>query len=193
MSRWAAAATLFLAFGAWAQPSAVILVAKPELVDPNFSETVILVTHAPGGDTLGVILNRPTKVRLSDLAPKLPGAAGHAERLYRGGPVMAGVVLALFQSGSPPAGTAFPVLEHTYLSMQPAILDALLGKRGSRFRLFAGFSGWAPGQLEDEISRDGWYVLPVTEDLLFRRDTSGMWRELLEKARSRHAEAAGYT
>jgi hypothetical protein len=69
VTRWAAAAALFFAFGAWAQPAAVVLVAKPELADPNFSESVVLVTHAPGGETLGVILNRPTHVRLADLAP----------------------------------------------------------------------------------------------------------------------------
>jgi putative transcriptional regulator len=193
MRRWAAAAALLFTFCASAQPSAVILVAKPELADPNFSESVVLVIHAPGGDTLGVILNRPTEVRLADLAPGLPGAAGHAEPLYRGGPVMARVVVALFESASPPAASSFRVLDHTYLSMQPAILESLLRKRGSRFRLFTGFSGWAPGQLESEIARDGWYVLPASDELLFRRDTSGLWRELIERLRSRRAEAAGYT
>ena len=193
MSRWAAAAALFFSFAAWAQPAAVVLVAKPELADPNFSESVVLVTHAPGGETLGVILNRPTDVRLADLAPRLPRAASHAEPLYRGGPVMSGVVVALFESRKKPAGPAFRVLEGAYLSMHPANLEALLARPGGRFRLFAGFSGWAPGQLEAEIARGGWYVLPASEDVLFRKDTSDLWRELLERARSRRAEAAGYT
>jgi putative transcriptional regulator len=53
-------------------------------------------------------------------------------------------------------------------------------------RLFAGFSGWAPRQLENEMAREGWYILPATEELLFRKNTSGMWEELLERARNHY-------
>lgn len=201
MKRWAAhsitLAALCFACTALAQPAAVVLVAKPELADPNFSETVILVTHTPAGETIGVVLNRPTGLRLAELAPQFPHAQAYREPLYRGGPVLPSVVVALFRSPSPPAAAAFKVLPDTYLSLHPALIDALLEKPDSRFRLFAGFSGWAAGQLESEIARDAWYALPATEDLLFRRDTSEMWRELVEKARGRRAGfsvgGAGYT
>jgi len=190
-------AAAFLAGTALAQPAAVVLVAKPELADPNFSETVILVTHAPTGETIGVVLNRPTSLRLAEVAPQFPHAQAYRAPLYRGGPVLPSVVVALFRSPSPPAASAFKVLPDAYLSLHPAIIDALLDKPAGRFRLFAGFSGWAAGQLESEIARDAWYVLPATEDLLFRDDTAGMWRELVEKARGRRARfsagGAGYT
>jgi putative transcriptional regulator len=55
-------------------------------------------------------------------------------------------------------------------------------------RFFTGFSGWAPNQLQNELQLDGWFVLPVTEEILFRVDTRGMWRELLEKARGARAD-----
>jgi putative transcriptional regulator len=188
MSRWAALAALFFAAAACAEPDAIVLVAKPELADPNFSGTVVLVTHTPTGDTVGVVLNRPTRLKLSDVAPEFPHAAAYRSRLYAGGPVLKAVIVALFRSPAPPAAPAFPVLDGAYLSMHPDNINSLLERpSASGFRLFAGFAGWAPGQLEAEMDRDSWYVVPVTDDLLFRQETSGMWRELIDRLRSRRA------
>jgi putative transcriptional regulator len=156
-------------------PNAVLLVAKPGLVDPNFRETVVLVTQTEDAHTVGVVLNRPTERRME----------GHAEPLYAGGPVMGRVVVALFEAAEPPAASAFHVLERVYLSMHPENLAALLARPPSRMRLYAGFSGWSPGQLESELARDGWYVLPASEAVIFRKSTEGLWRELLEEARNR--------
>ena len=185
MSRCVALAGLFIALRALAQPDAVVLVAKPDLVDSNFSGTVVLVTHSPTGETVGVVLNKPTELHLADVAPEFPRAASYAEPLYDGGPVMETVIVALFHAAAPPAAPAFRVLDDAYVSMHPDNIASLLRRPEGRFRLFAGFSGWAPGQLESEIERDGWYVLPASEELLFRRDTSAMWRELIDKAQSR--------
>ena len=188
MSRWAALAALFLAAAASAEPDAIVLVAKPELADPNFSGTVVLVTRTPTGDTVGVVLNRPTRLKLSDVAPEFPRASAYRERLYAGGPVLEAVIVALFRSPAAPAAPAFQVLDDVYLSMQPESINSLLAQPAARaFRLFAGFCGWAPGQLEAELDRDSWYVLPATEDLLFRQETSGMWRELIDRLQSRRA------
>jgi putative transcriptional regulator len=187
MSRWAALAGLFLALRALAQPDAVVLVAKPDLVDSNFSATVVLVTHSPTGETVGVVLNHPTQLRLADVAPDFPGAASYGEPLYDGGPVMETVIVAIFHAAAPPAAPAFRVLDDAYVSMHPDNITSLLQRAQGRFRLYAGFSGWAPGQLESEIERDGWYVLPASEEILFRSDTSGMWRELVDKAQRRRA------
>lgn len=188
MSRWAALAALFLAAAASAEPNAIVLVAKPELADPNFSGTVVLVTRTPTGDTVGVVLNRPTRLKLSDVAPEFPRASAYRERLYAGGPVLEAVIVALFRSPAAPAAPAFQVLDGVYLSMHPDSINSLLAQPAAgAFRLFAGFSGWAPGQLEAEIDRDSWYVLPATEDLLFRQETSGMWRELIDRLQSRRA------
>ena len=193
MSRWAALAALLVAVGAHAQTDAVVLVAKPDLVDSHFSGTVILVTHAPSGDVVGVVLNRPTRLRLADVAPEFPHAAAYAERLYDGGPVLQRVIVALFRADAPPGAPAFRVSDDAYLSMHPANITSLLERPQARFRLFAGFAGWAPGQLESEIARGSWYVLPASADLLFRRDTSGMWRELVDKAQSRRTAASRAT
>lgn len=172
MSRWIPLALAFAAIGAAAQPgpaaNSVLLIAKPELADPNFRQAVVLVTQAPDGSTVGVILNRP-------------GSRAHPgtqEPIGFGGPVMPEALVALFRSEqAPPA--AFAVLKGVYLSMHA---DDIRQARTGR-RLFAGFSGWMPGQLQNEMARDAWYVLPATEELVFRSETEGLWRELVEKVR----------
>jgi len=172
--RGACLALLFAVSGAAAQQhepaNGVLLVAKPELDDPNFGRSVVLVTQARDGQTLGVILNKTTPAR-------------HAGRpLWFGGPVMIRSVVALFEAHEPPAAAAFHVLKNVYLSMHPENLATLLGGRGARFRLYAGFAAWAPRQLESEFGRDAWHVLPADEALLFREDMSGLWEELVKKA-----------
>ena len=172
--RSAALALLLAAAGAAAQQhepaNGVLLVAKPELEDANFGRSVVLVTQVRDGETLGVILNRPTPAR------------HEGQPLWFGGPVMIRSVVALFEAPQPPEAAAFHVLKNVYLSMHPQNLAALLAAPGPRFRLYAGFAAWAPGQLEREFGRDAWLVLPADETLLFREDMSGLWEELLQKA-----------
>jgi putative transcriptional regulator len=154
-----------------AQPAnSVLLVARPELVDPNFRHTVVLATQTRDGPTIGVILNRPTTNE-------------HEGRpLWFGGPVLERIVVAVFDSPRPPPAAAFHVLPQIYLTMQPATIEALLAAPASRFRLYAGFSAWGPGQLQGELGREAWYVLPAEDSLLFREDTGSLWEELLAKA-----------
>jgi len=92
-------------------------------------------------------------------------------------------VVTLFRAERAPEAASFHVLHGVYLSMHPQNVENFAQDR----RLFAGFAGWAPGQLEDEMRRDGWYMLPANAELVFRRDTSGMWEELVRKARGRVA------
>ena len=153
-------------------PNAILLIAKPSLLDPNFQQTVVLVTQTGDFSTVGVILNRPTARKHEK----------SGETLYFGGPVMRGVVVALFRAERTPEAPAFHVLKDIYLSMHPANIDPLPGRPGQRYRLYDGFSGWVPRQLESEMARDSWYVLPASGEIVFRANTEGMWRELLEKA-----------
>ena len=188
----AAASPLFLPAPAGAQqdgrPNAILLIAKPGLLDRNFRQTVVLVTQAPDFSTLGVILNRPTDGKHEKTG----------EPIYAGGPVLPLTLVALFRSENLPGAAAFPLLKDVYLSMHPENIDPLLASPGKGYRLYAGFSAWAPRQLENEMQRDGWYMLPATDELIFRKDTDGMWRELLEKAqrgKTPHVRGlgAGYT
>ena len=173
------AAVLLLLLIAWSvaaqraePPNGILLVARPSLVDPNFRETVVLVTQAPDASTVGVILNRPGERRHEKTG----------ETLYEGGPVMRSVRIALFKADDEPRAPAFQVAQGVYLSMHPGNNDALPTRPGQRLRFFTGFAGWAPGQLQRELALDAWLVLPVTEEILFRADTRGLWKELFDKA-----------
>lgn len=152
----------------------VLLVAKPELADPNFGRSVVLVTQLADGQTVGVIVNKPTPAR-------------HADRpLWFGGPVMFRSVVALFAARDAPAAPAFHVLKGVYLTMHPENIDPLLERDArARFRLYSGFAAWAPGQLEREFGRDAWYVLPADEALVFREDMDNLWEELVAQAKPR--------
>jgi len=183
MNRWSLLLFACMAGPVLGQPNGILLVAKPGLPDPNFSETVVLVARTDDGATVGVILNRPTVRRLVDIAPSWPGAQNLTEPLYAGGPVMRQVVVALYAAEEEPKAKAFRVLPQVYLSMHPANLEPLVAQPSARMRLYAGFSGWASRQLEVEMASGSWYVLRATEELVFRKDTSGMWSELVERAR----------
>lgn len=150
--------------------------------DPNFRETVLLVTWTEDSATVGVVLNRPSAQRLVDIAPNWPGAADFKQPIYSGGPVMRQVLVSVFESENEPKARAFRVLPHVFISMHPGNLEPLIARPPARMRLFAGFSGWAPRQLEAEVDRGTWYMLRASEDVIFRKDTAGMWRELVEKA-----------
>jgi len=125
--RFLAFALALLAAAAAAQerPNAALLIAKPELEDANFSRTVLLVTQTESGETVGVILNRPT-------GRKHPRTR---EVLYFGGPVMREVQIAVFRSADAPRAPAFHVLRDVYLSMHPRNIDALLSGDARNHRL----------------------------------------------------------
>jgi len=184
----AALAAVLLAHAAHAQQAdpanGVLLVARAGIEDANFSQTVILVSQTADGETVGVILNKPTRRRHE----------ANGEPIYFGGPVMSQVLVALYVSGAAPGvapgSSAFHVLHNVYLTMHPAIIDALVARPAQAHRLYAGFSGWAPGQLELEIERGDWMMLPAREELVFRKDTTGMWLELWQKAFGKQAGIA---
>lgn len=165
-----------------APPNSLLLIAKPTLLDPNFARTVVLVTQAEDASTVGVILNRPLQEKLQAFLPPDLSGENYKDRVYQGGPVMRRVILSVFRSATPPAAPAFPVLKGIYLTMHPVNIRALLADPAGQYRLYAGFSGWAPNQLQSEFMRDGWHVLPADAETVFRTDTGGMWEELLRRA-----------
>jgi len=163
----------------------LFLIAKPGLIDPNFRQTVVLVTQAEDYSTVGVIINRPTDLKLEVFLREGGPATRYKDVVFAGGPVMREVIVALFRSESTPEAPAFHVLKDLYLSMHPQNLQALLAGSGARYRLYAGFSGWAPRQLESEMQREGWYILPADVETVFRKDMSGVWQELVQRAEKR--------
>jgi putative transcriptional regulator len=195
VKRWILVLALLAPLAAAAQrpasPGSVLLVAKPDLPDPRFARTVVLVTRTPELQTVGVILNRPLPTRLAEIVVEPSLARNYSGPVFYGGPVMGRTLVALFRADAEPPAPAFRISNGVYLSMHPGNLERLLRGDGpgypDAYRLYMGFSAWAPEQLEREIEEDSWYVLPASEALLFRADSEGLWEQLLERARGRRA------
>ncbi len=163
----------------------LFLIAKPTLLDPNFAKTVVLVTQTEDASTVGVIINRPSTLALSKfLSPEFP-TQNYRSPIYFGGPVMRQALIAVYRSETVPAAAAFHVLKNIYLTMHPDNIKLLLAAPKAQYRLYAGLSGWAPRQLESEFVRDGWYILPADEAMVFRKSAEGLWEELVERAERR--------
>jgi len=170
------------AWAATVAPEAgMLLIARPDLPDPRFRDAVILlVQHGPQG-AAGLILNRPSRMPLPEVLPKLPPGTGEVKTLAYGGPVAprAFMVLVLVQ-GEPPEPSQ-KVLGNVYLTGPEQLLAWLEKTRGiDSYRVFAGYGGWAPGQLAAEMIRGDWQVLPAAERHLFSPDVAGLWWQLVK-------------
>jgi putative transcriptional regulator len=164
-------------------PNGVFLVATPALVDPNFRHSVVLVTQALDGSTVGFIVNRPGRRSLAQILPDNEVLKRFTEPLYLGGPVEAAGLFAVFRAKENPPG-ALRVLGDVSFALEPAVLEVVLRAPPERVRLFNGYSGWAPGQLAAELERGGWYVLNADADTVFRKDMDKLWEELVRRARA---------
>ncbi len=156
--------------------NAILLVARPKLVDPNFAESVVLVMNNLGAGPVGIIVNRPTRVNVSQLFPKNPRIARLPERIYFGGPVDLGRVWFLFRARTPPMHSV-RAFDDFYLSGDRELLVQLLArdKPMEGLRIFVGYSGWAPGQLEAEIERGDWASRRADKDAIFDSKSERIW------------------
>ncbi|MDZ4251778.1 MAG: YqgE/AlgH family protein [Sulfuritalea sp.] len=162
--------------------SSVLLIAAEGIADPRFQQSVVLVTrHGSSNSTLGVIVNRSLGVPLDRLFPKLKQAAEH--HLHYGGPVAEGRIVFLVRSAEEPAA-AIAMAEQLFLSSDGGSLHKLLAAPTpvTRLRVFSGFASWAPDQLEHEIDRGDWYLLPVDAEALFGDALDDMWPKLWRRA-----------
>ncbi len=155
-----------------------LLIAGPSLLDPNFFRTVILVAeHTPAG-AMGIVLNRPTPLRVTDAVPILAGVVDEDERVHLGGPVQPEAVIALGQFEDPAAAAAL-VLDD--LGFLPGDTDpATLADRVRRARVFSGYAGWEGAQLEAELAEDAWIVEDAQVDDVFG-DVGDLWSRVLDR------------
>ena len=164
-----------------------------ELVDPNFAHTVVLLVDYGDTGAMGLILNRPTAVGLSEALPELEAVALASDRLYEGGPVSRQVMLVLVEAAERPTD-AEPVTGSLWVSGSRALVEALAaapeGQR-RRFRVYSGYAGWAPGQLDSEIARGGWHLVAGDEEMVFDPAPETLWRRVLDRDASRWAARRG--
>jgi putative transcriptional regulator len=159
-----------------------LLVATPVLKDPNFDRTVVLlVAHEPGG-ALGVVLNRATEVPVSDVLGAWGAMAGEPAVVFEGGPVQPDTAICLARTRTSAQRVAgFHRVSGSVgtidLSMDPERVRAsILG-----VRVFAGYSGWSGGQLEEEINEGSWFVLDALPGDPFVARPEDLWAMVLRR------------
>ncbi len=159
----------------------VFLIATPALRDPNFCQTVILLCeHGPEG-ALGIVLNRPTEMNIAEVLPHMPVLEGQAHRVFTGGPVQKDSLLVLYHLNEEVENTQ-AVIEGVYLGGNTDTLKRILEVPAEEesFRAFMGYSGWGPGQLEQEMQSGSWLIMPAKPQFVFEHSPSGLWAEVLQ-------------
>ena len=154
-----------------------LLVATEAVHGPVFAETVILLLNYDAAGAAGLVVNRPTEALPAQALPEFAGIDRYEGPLYWGGPVELFTLRALLLTDAPPAN-AISVFDAVYLvPLEDTVLDRAESKTNLRF--FAGYAGWAAGQLDRELATGSWQILAATEAIVFTDDPGGIWRRLL--------------
>lgn len=159
-----------------------LLVASPELVDPNFADSVVLLLDADSDGALGVVLNHPSMLLVADVLEPWRDVVAEPGVLFRGGPVATDGALAVARLADPadqPVG-----FREVFDGVGLVDLDSpaeLVAGAVDDLRIFAGYAGWGAGQLEAEIAEGSWYVVPGQDADLFREDTTTLRRDVLRR------------
>ena len=180
---------------AWLLPAAVsadprpaqgkFLVATDVVQGELFAETVVLLLHYDETGAFGLVVNRPTDVELGELLADEEGLADYRGTLFWGGPVQMDSLRALLYTDDPP-DEAEKIIDSVYLV---AFEDAaeLSPMDPARLRLYIGYAGWAPGQLDHELARGSWHILPATREQIFADKPQGLWKQLAPVVEQRAA------
>ncbi|MEE1928100.1 YqgE/AlgH family protein [Streptomyces sp. TRM 70351] len=188
-----------------------LLVATPALTDPNFERAVVLLLDHDEQGSLGVVLNRPTPVHVGDVLEPWAALAGAPGVVFQGGPVSLDAALgvaivpgaagngstgAASAAAPPGAQGASPLgwrrvhgaIGLLDLDAPPEVLAAELGF----LRIFVGYAGWGPGQLEEEVAEGAWYVVDSEPGDVSSPDPERLWRAVLRRQRGALALVATY-
>jgi putative transcriptional regulator len=176
---------------AQAQDEAIILIAHPQFRDLEYRQTVLIAAPAPNGGHVGVILNRPTRRSLGSLFPEHEPSKKVVEPVYYGGPFSRGALVALVRSDSAPGTGSVLLMKNLYLAFRANTIDHVIESTPNEARYFVGYVGWRPGELKGEIDRGLWSVTGADLDTVFRKDTEGLWEELLQQSKRIRASLPG--
>lgn len=163
-----------------APAAGMFLVASRDLRGSGFAESIVLIIQHDQDGTMGLIINQPTDTNPAELLPDIAGLGNYESKLYIGGPVAAWGVIMLMQSARKPAN-AEHVFSDVYTSGDSELLSQLIGSGTfeTDVRLYAGHAGWMPGQLDDEIRRGSWFIVPASAEFVFSSQPRHIWQQLI--------------
>jgi len=156
-----------------------LLIAGPALHDPNFRRSVILVGEHGAEGAMGVILNRPSPVSVADAVPPLADLVDDADLVHIGGPVQPQAIVVLGDFRNPVEASAL-VLDS--IGFLPGEIETAADVGSlARARVFAGYAGWGPEQLEGEIAEGSWVLEQALADDVFTDEPDALWSSVLRR------------
>jgi putative transcriptional regulator len=168
----------------------VLLIAERKLQDPNFSRSVVLITHFDETGTAGLILNRPLPVPAAEVLPPLAPIEPEPGGLFLGGPVGVDTLQLLVRTEAD-LGPESRIVDGVHLVTGVDRFQDLVDGRiqTKALRLYAGYAGWGPGQLESELLRGDWILWASDADTIFSPEPARLWPELIGRASEQWVQA----
>jgi putative transcriptional regulator len=165
------------------------LISDIDLADRNFYRTVVLmITHDEGG-AFGLVVNRPSRFTLGEGVEGMDDTPAASIPVYVGGPVQQEALFVLHsdfpgytpENGeeAPIDGVAFEPATQRFMEFLKNEWGAMLEAERPTVRIYAGYSGWGPGQLEGELKAEAWVIIRATQPIIFHPDPQGAWAEAL--------------
>jgi putative transcriptional regulator len=166
-----------------------LLVATPLLTDPNFRRSVVLIVeHEATEGTLGVVLNRPTEVPVRQVLDQWTDLATGPSVVFRGGPVSGDSALALAHIPGTDEPLGWRALDGAPALARLGLLEPVI----KEMRVYAGYAGWSPGQLQGEVDEGAWVVIGAQPSDVFAAEPESLWREVLRRQDGELAFLASY-
>ncbi len=156
------------------------LIAGRQMRDTRFAETVILLIRYDWEGAMGVIINMPTELKISQAFPDLKGFSKKADLIFWGGPVEMHKAFMLIRSKNTPDDTIH-ILDDIYFGTSQALLESISNSNDNseRSRVYLGYAGWARGQLDREILRGGWRVMSGDAETVFSKKPEDVWNKFI--------------
>lgn len=160
-----------------------LLVASAALSEGIFAASVVLLLDHDEDGTLGVILNRPSRIDLADALPMWVEAVTQPAEMFEGGPISpnGAICLAALMPGATQEPPGWKRLFDTVGLLHLDTPVEIIRGAFADLRIFAGYSGWEPGQLDSELERGSWHLVPATYGDIFGQDTVSLWRTVLHR------------
>lgn len=163
----------------------VLLVAKRNLKDRIYGNT-ILVARPIGEDRhVGFIVNKPSSMTLGKLFPQHGPSQKVVDPVYLGGPVGPEVIFAIVRGQRNPGGRSLRLAPGVYVAYETEVVDRIIEGQARDARFFAGMVLWRPNELVEEVKRGLWFVLDPQPEVLLKKPTDGLWEELVGRSELR--------
>ena len=160
----------------------VLLVAKRQLKDRIYGNTILIARPLGDERHVGFIVNKPTTMTLGKLFPKHIPSQKVVDPVYLGGPTGPEVIFAMIKGRESPGGRSLQLAPGLYVAFDSAVVDRIIESQPQQARFFAGMVLWQPMELGEEVKRGLWYVLEPQPEILLRKSTDGLWEELVGRS-----------